>query len=355
MIVEKYDATKFLSMKRIWKSLENGEDMSVYQTYEWNNLLNKQYLNYSKLYRLICKYEYYVFYDNNEPRVILPLMIKKVNLTLKGHGIRKGVYIIGSNNYSDYLNWIYCELKNEYFDFIINWLNNNFIDYDISFLCIKEETKLNKQLITKKGIKKIEDTISVYVKNENDPEEYNKKLSKNTRKNLRKAINRIHKKNVIYEIKELSMVEDNVLIKSLINLHIKRYIQKNSDNNKMINYIKWIKEIILEKRNNIVSESMKNLNNSWLLVIYLNNEIGGYLYGLKWRDEINIMQVCVNTKYGFFTPVIRGVYDYIIQINTKSDRDIDKLDFTRGNERYKYELNGKNRILHNFLMKKELD
>lgn len=351
MIVKKYDVNNFNELEVIWRKLEKGEDMTVYQTYEWSNLLNKQYIKFGRLYRLICKYEYYVFYENNDPKVIVPLMIQKVNLFYRNHGIKKGVYIIGTKNYSDYLNWIYSELSEEYFNFIFDWLIYNFTKFDISFLYIKEKTKLSEYLILKKGIKKMEDTICVYVKNEYDAERYKKMISKKNRQKLRASIKKIKEKNIPYEIKEYSIINDDKLINSLVNLHIKRYIQKNGKNGIVTNCIKWIIQIIIEKWNNIIAESMRNSENSWLLVIYINNKIAGFLYGLKWKNEIDIMQVCLNTEYKRFNPVIRGMYDYIIKENVSGCK-IKKFDFTCGNERYKYDLNGKNSILNNFLIEK---
>ncbi len=93
-----------------------------------------------------------------------------------------------------------------------------------------------------------------------------------------------------------------------------------------------------EKNNNIISESMKVMDNSCLVICYLNNDIAGYLYGLIDRDTIRIMQNCVKEDYKFYSPMFRGAYDFILM--QYDNDDIKIVDFTRGNEQYKYNLGG---------------
>ena len=96
---------------------------------------------------------------------------------------------------------------------------------------------------------------------------------------------------------------------------------------------------------------MNRLENSVVILVKLNDAVAGYLYGLKDGDSVRIMQNCVAGKYGFYSPVFCGAYDYICSLSGQVS-GISVVDFTCGDEPYKLKLAGENMggqmLLHHF-------
>lgn len=117
----------------------------------------------------------------------------------------------------------------------------------------------------------------------------------------------------------------------------------------IISYIKLKLLLYREKNNNIVEASMQNMENSFAVIVKLQDEIVGYIYGLREkRGVIRILQNCVNEDYKFYSPMFRGIYDYIS--DNCGNCDINDIDFTRGDEEYKYKLGGKEVKLYSFVI-----
>lgn len=89
-----------------WKKLEQGKDMTIFQSYNWNKLLIEEEKKrvfsdfYTDIDILIIKLK-----DNIVG--ILPLIIQKHSNKTKWFGRKKGIYILGHNSWSDYLNIVY--------------------------------------------------------------------------------------------------------------------------------------------------------------------------------------------------------------------------------------------------------
>ena len=93
---------------------------------------------------------------------------------------------------------------------------------------------------------------------------------------------------------------------------------------------------------------MQYMPNSCLIVVYLNSKVTGYLYGLRDGTIIRIMQNCFDEKYKFYSPMFRGTYDFILSCYETCD--VTAIDFTRGNEEYKYKLGGIETKLYTYII-----
>ena len=184
-------------------------------------------------------------------------------------------------------------------------------------------------------------------------EEYLNTLSKNTKQNLRTALNRMDRDGLQYEMIVTGKVNDSKLLDALRTIHICRMKKKNQNNEDLIHMVSsFIRRSVRsyrEKHNNIVMMSMQENESSCMIIIRLNDEIAGYLYGLKEQHAIRIIHNCFDEKYKFYSPLFRGAYDFILSLY-QEDCEIREVDFTRGDEAYKFKLGGEEMKLYDFLI-----
>lgn len=352
MIVEKIiinQTEDFDALREVWEKVEKGNDMTVFQSFSWNKLLVQEHFK-TLLPRFFASIIVYIVKDDNGVRVLLPLIVQKKSNKLKWFGREKGVYVLGHASYSDYLNAVYENSEDEAFEALFDRMKNDLGSYVFNFTSFIEGTEFEK-FIERKGIARLEPTVSVAVNKCASADEYNKVLSKHVRQNLRTALNRMSKDGIKYEYRVIwGKVDDHEMLEQLRELHIERMCEKNSIETDWIHklssmvkirYRKW-KEI----NNNIVYESMKTLENSVFVIVYLNDQISGYLYGLQEAHTVRIMQNCFRSEYKFYSPMFRGAYDFLI--DCYQNDDIQQVDFTRGNESYKYQLAGEETVLKRY-------
>ena len=70
----------------------------------------------------------------------------------------------------------------------------------------------------------------------------------------------------------------------------------------------------------------------------------------------HLMQNCFKMEYAFYSPLFRGTYDFLIKQIQNESKNVMQIDFTRGDEPYKYKLGGvemqdvyKRQLLHSTL------
>ena len=333
-----------------WIVSEKGNDMTVFQSYEWNKLLYSEWGNY-KYNRIFSKIEIFIA-EKDGDWMIVPVLVQEHSSALKvGIGRKAGIYLLGYGSYSDYLNAIYNKFSDELFTELLQMISKRHPSLNVYFTNIREDTGTYRYLSKKNKIENT--TISVYVDIPESGEEFNKTLSKHTRQNLRTALNRMNKDNMEYEWYVKGTIDDTKTRNILSTMHMNRMRTKNYDKSNLKHRVtSWIRlQLILysEKHNNIVLKSMATMENSFTLMIKLNGMIVGYIYGLKeCNGTIRIMQNCIDEKYFFYSPMFRGIYDFIME--NCCDNKINKLDFTRGDEEYKYKLGGKEIRLYDFII-----
>ena len=340
-------------MESEWKQLEDGSEMTIFQSFNWNMLLFKEW-RASKYVKAFSKVSVYIVYNEEKPVLILPLIVQIKTTKIKWIGRKKGLYILGIDSYSDYLNAVYKDISDEALDALFYKIEKDFPDLDIRFTDIVENTYIDDYLKRKK-ILPCGTGVSVAVKKAESLEEYNQLLSKHTKQNLRTATNRMSKDGIIYELIILSRIEDSQLLNNLLQLHMQRMKEKELQAakhdvvHKVSRKIRVFVRSYNEKHNNIVVESMRTMEQSETVIVKVNSNIAGYLYCLIDRNKIRVLQNCVNKKYSYYSPMFRGIYDYITRLYKRNE--IQFLDFTRGNEEYKYKLGGVETILNSYVFR----
>ncbi len=332
----------------IWRSIETGTEMTIYQSYDWNRLLIKEELS-KPLSRFLLSIYIYVIEDEKDAVVIFPIVVKKHSSNIRKKSRRKGIYLLGSGSYSDYLNVIYKgTVKSDIFESVLSQIRNDFIGYEIHIDDIRQNTQFLSYLINSTNT--FTENIAVQVVKRSTLEEYTGELSKSVKQNLRTAKNRMNKDGMLYELMVLGRTDDLSLVDELRDIHIERMLEKNAqDRNGFLPRLELKYRIYKENHNNIISNSMKSMEEARIIIVRLNGNISGYLYGLVDKRTIRILQNCVKPEYKFYSPMFCGAFDYIVQV-LYEENEFDIVDFTRGDEKYKYNLGGEEVKLCSFIL-----
>lgn len=340
----------FEKLKDSWEQIEHGKEMTVFQTFNWNKLLVEQWLSHSvnKMFSDIC---IVCLTQNSRVKIIAPLIVQKKSVGIKWLGRKKGIYFLGIESYSDYMNLIYDDVEQSEIEVLMNDILKKFSDFTLILNCVRDETIFSSWCLSRGFSDNI--TTSAFVELPVNQEAYTKSLSKSTRQNLRTAMNRMKRDNLDYEMLVYGRIQNEELVNKLNRIHIQRIRNKNSKKDMdtlhfFSRYLHAEYNEFLNRKYNIINNSMNRLENSIVVIVKLNNDIAGYLYGLRDDNAVRIMQNCYKEQYAFYSPLFRGAYDYILSVIAE-DTDIKIIDFTRGDEQYKFKLGGKEHKLHNFV------
>lgn len=332
-----------------WRQLENGEEMTVFQTFLWQQLLTREWVGW-KLHALYSRVVIYVAMDDGQPIMIFPAIIYKISTKTRWFGAKKGVYLMGQGSYSDYMNVIFSQFAPGAFETIVAEIRKDFPAYKILLTSIRHDASLTEYLNGKNTPRK-DFEVCLTVRRRESPEAYYASLSSSTRSHLRKDLNRINRDAVDYRIEVLGAVKKEKLLKDMVDLHVQRILVKNTRTEGLLHILSAeVKKAYKKHRdlhNNIVAMSMKENERSVTILIWMNNELAGYQYGLREKHAIRLLQTCFNAKYATYSPIFRGVYDYIVQCYTE-EPDIQEIDFLRGSEEFKYKLGGEEVQLYEF-------
>lgn len=194
---------------------------------------------------------------------------------------------------------LYCEPNRNgtKTEIVLDKSTEGFPQLDFKLDYVRDDTAL-AAWCKKKGV---EDhlTTSAFVELPTTVEEYNAKLSKSTKQNLRTALNRMKKDGYVYELFVHKNIDDDEFINELSTIHAERARIKNRvHDQELIHCFSRILHANYEELKNktydIIKNSMRRMKNSVLVVVKLNNETVGYLYGLRDDKAIRIMQNCFN-------------------------------------------------------------
>lgn len=316
-----YEEVKDIS--NLWREIYiRNKELSPYQSYEWNKCLIE-----NKIFR--GKLRFLVLYKFNRPLIIAPFVVRnKV--------VYKEIGFIGERSHSDYLNFIYDkDMKFEDFEYFISKvLNKNKI---MTLRCINESTLIFKYLEELEVAKDKQIDICVKIPICKTIEEYNEKLSKNTKRVLKQRQNKANVKygeRLQFKFYICEAIEEPI-IEKVIDLYCVRQ-RERYNRNFDDNYQNYLVEYL--KRNN---------NNIALGVCFIDDNLVACHVGLLSNDK-NIcgIMVAIDLKYKEIGAGNQLLYEFICNLiaeNNKLKNDEFKYmnyDLTRGNEEYKYKFGG---------------
>lgn len=334
--IEIYHYNQINCLKNDWERLYKGQDMTYYQSYEWYQMLRSYSLRDNFLHENI-----FAVCRNEQKKIVIiaPLWVLRHSICWPFN--RKGVYILGREGSSDYLNLIYNEFYPDAIEFLLYELSKKYHIHTFKFELLKEGTSFYA-FIQKKKIVRDHRLISVSLNLPSSEDLYLKMLSKSSKQNLRTANNRLKKDNKILEF-----VLDDLTVNKSLCLKIKksRLKKKNFEPNK----IKAIKNWLFKK----LTIGFPNYNpfltdaNSHIMSAYCDGELAAFFnYGIDpYRKCVSIMTAGTNETYARYSPGMLLMYEFI-KHTMKNNDNISIIDFTRGDEHYKYALGGENQIIH---------
>lgn len=319
-----------MDIKLIWDRLyKSGIEMSFFQSFEWNAALETNFYRKKEHYKG-HKLLYMVF---NEC-LILPLVVDYR---------KKKICLLGQEEPSDYLSFIYAVYNPEAIAEAITVVLNKFPGYQLILDKINQNNPMTKKL--QEGI----DTISiteiekecVCIPTKKEYASFYESLSKSTRQNYRTAKNRLKRDKCSYQVRIKTGKIDEKQSQRLLGL----YKARRGDCDKRSKLIKVATKMLKTFFDRTFNSTPLDLLSYYsqreavfLSEIYINGERAAFCEGNynNRADVISIARVATNSKYYIYSP------GQILLIETIENirNEVEYLDLTRGSEDYKFKLGG---------------
>jgi hypothetical protein len=333
-IISVFHKEEVLKLQDEWLFLEKGTEMTYFQSFHWNQMLTE----FTPCDNEFCEAIYCLVRDR-EGRAILiaPLWIIKSTFRVLN---KKGVYLIGRQGWSDYLNLIYRDFDPQAVSFLFQWIKNTFHLRLFFFEQLKETNSLYRYIVNTCKVNKNITTKCVHLPLLASVEEYHKTLSKNSRQNLRTAYNRLQKDrhSITFDF------DDKPDLELCKQMRACRLAKRNDKNYSILDkFKKYIKDKFVFKFPSYLP--FYEDKQSHFLTAYIDGELCAFFcYGLDNKhEEIVLMAVGISEKYAKYSPGVLLLYEYIK--HQIVERDIKTIDMTRGDEKYKYVLGGINHFI----------
>ena len=329
-IIQKYGQGDLAQLRKDWQLLEKGKDMSYFQTYNWYESIND----------IIPSKGEVVFLEvikSGKVLLIAPLWILRHTYLLVN---KQGCYFWGKDGYSDYLNFIYSEFDGEALNALFAFIRKEYgvSRYYLEFLQEGgEAVSYIEQLVP--NIHKISFFYPV-LNLPNEVELYSKGLSKHARQNLRTAHNRTIKDGLTFNSTIIEKCSDRLIRYKCEEIRKERLPYKTKTMREQWS-LKTKIHMFFDDRLRIkfpyhsVIDVEKNGN---LLLITCGDDIAAFFYfGYELpKKRVVVMTAGTNAKYARYSP---GFYYMYQQIRRWiEDGSVKTIDFTRGGEKYKYDL-----------------
>jgi len=331
-------------LKTIFHLLQEGDDMTAFQNYEWMKTIDLSFRK-NRLRTLFGQIRYLTIFKDSKPVMVFPFHVQRHTLKIGKFGYKRGLYLLGQRSYSDYLTPIYQSINIEVLQYAVSVACDYFKLYTIYLGQLREETAIRRLVMSENKLFQTTVTGCEHCVALSFPltfDEFCKGLSKNLISNLKKQRNRQRRENVHITYELIEGVCQNEHIRQRIGeIHSERFNDKNCGNVNMIlgKFLNVVYGGIDE-----IQHAMSHNPYSWLLLGKNNGEIISYIYGLKDRHAIRVMQLGFSTEYKRYAPGIITFLEYVKDNYTNLQGSV--IDFTRGEERYKYELGGKQHIIY---------
>ena len=326
--VDFFSIDEYNQLEKDWRKLERGHDMTIFQSYEWYKMFVEKSVPSDTLY-----YEsvFVVVKENGVTSLIAPLWIVKKTFRIVN---KKGIYILGRDSWSDYLNFIYDSLTLDMVKILIDAVCKRYELHDFNFEQLRSSSLLFDYLKLLTSDFK-DDSVCVSLVLPLSIESYCSKLSKNTRQNIRTAYNRLSKDNYV-----IRFVFDDA------NVDKERCLQIRQDKmKKKYDEVSFIRKTKYRLKNKLLFHFPRFLPiydfpDSKVMTAYINDDIAAFFNYVVDSNSKSIIIIAAGTnlKYFKYSPGILLMYSYICR--TINDNRFRFVDFTRGDERYKIALGG---------------
>jgi len=313
-----------------WRELETGEEMTLFQSYEWYVILLKYYIpedthHFESVFAIVEA--------DGKPIMIAPLWIIKKSFRILN---KKGIYLIGRYSFSDYLNFVYRHFDSKAFDFLVRELRQKYDTSLFTFEDLRESTSIYQHIVNSYNILENKEFPCVTLQLPPSLEEYHKMLSKNSRQNLRTASNRLQK-----DGKTLIFNDDDQQVdrQECIKLREEKLSVKYADFSlfwkykyRIINRLRYTFPFFTPITHYTNSKVMTAYDEEGKLRAFFNY---GYDPGNK---AIRIMAAGTDLDFARYSPGMLLMHQFILK--SIQGGKLQVIDFTRGDEKYKFALGG---------------
>ena len=352
MKIKEYSPIEFDRLKSAWKNLEKGVEMTWFQTYDWYKIVNKHFMEEKRKAPFRSGTYVLLTDDDGKPLMIAPIQVVKKGFYVKGIGMMKGFYFIGRQGYSDYLNFIYNDFKDEYLRTILEYLSKTYGMNYCRFENISERVSSYKSLNENYGADRV-DSLCLRLPLEDTFDDYKKLLSKSMRQNIRTANNRAERDGLSFTYKVLDHV-DYKMANKLNEVRNQRLGKKQSETHDALSLQARVYTTCREALVNFTSspiDVMHEIDKCWCLVAECNDEIAAFFYSVYKPENktVYLLLAGVNKKYEWYSPGITQLVSFIENEIADGKPNVEVLDMTRGDEKYKYDLKSREVVTSQFV------
>ena len=336
-----YGKDHLSQIQDVWRVLQTGEEMTMFQSYQWFHMLSECYVpadarEFESIYAVVE--------SDNLPCMIAPLWIVKKTFRILN---TKGAYLLGRRSFSDYLNFIYQHFDGSAFDFLLNDLSKRYGIKYITLENFRESTSAYDYIIRNYKICRNSVYPSVGLNLPSSKDEYYNILSKNSRQNLRTANNRLKKdgKSLVFNFDDrqvdkqlcLKIRESKLVAKSA---HFSLYFKYKY---RILNRLRYRFHGFIPITDYPESKIMTAYDEQGNLRAFFN-------YGYDSNGtKIRVMAAGTDLDFARYSPGMLLMYNFIM--NAIQVGKIKEVDLTRGDEKYKFSLGGQLRKYHTIKVK----
>ncbi len=321
-------------LKTVWNKLyNNNHTASPFQDYEFAKILIRTYRYYPYF---SDRPKFYVFYENNLPIMIAPL--------IKHYG-RSGIFFksLGARFRVAYEDFIYDDTMTKEklqncIDLLLKKLKRRI---DVEF--VSEDSILFSSL--KDKYQEYRKELCVDIMLPKTYQEFRKIcLTKNTRETLNTKYNRLNR-----EKWEVKIFQENKMTrakyKKFLDVYLTRYDQRwNPYTDKLKRaYYSWFTRY---KHHN--SLALNKLGSAITAELIINGEVASIIGGYVQKDEnyIVVHRLAMLDKFSYYSPGKVLLCEFAKKM--MNDYHIYRFDLSKGGESYKYTVGGKDYYQHCF-------
>jgi len=320
--------SSFKDLSKDWQRLEHGQEMTYFQTFNWFSsflsVIPKDTANYESRFAILK--------TDGQVRIIAPLWIVKRDFYKVNEA---GIYLLGRGGWSDYLNFIYDDASDEDFAFLLKDVSAHYGVHSFYFEDVPDSSSLYHSIHQHCHLAYEQKIICLEVQLPSDVDEYHSSLSKHTRQNLRTSENRLEKDGltIAFNLNDINI--DKSLCRKM---RADRLAPKKERHGLVLTLkLRFFNMLRVRFKYGIPFDVDSQ---SHLMSAYINGELAAYFnYGVDHAHKrIVIMAAGTSQKYAWYSPGMLLAYRFIQE--QIIDGKVETVDFTRGNEKYKYSLGG---------------
>lgn len=317
-------------LKTKWQELySDNPRLLPYSSRKYAELFKKYFSIRTR--RFFLQKHFYGFYDEDDKLLmILPLTVKGRN-----------IYIFGDFANEEILDFIYREsIESKHFELLFNELANKFKGYKLILNRLSPDSLLHEWL-QEKGYQSMRLKSCAKLKLPSSYNEYLKKLSINTRYNVRKSERLIRELGKPYNLEFLQGPISRDIKNELFRIYDKREAEREGKKSTFWTCYK-------RKELNALTDACTQENNSFNVFLYVDGKMVVFASGLlDFREKrFIIRKTAIDSNYAKCSP---GIFLHTQMIKWLIENtELEWLDLAGGHEIYKYNLGCEEYFCHSY-------